>query len=609
MPTVTQISDGLCGLGVPGPLSQFMVDTFVLNADGDDILVTATGSTTARTLANRFADVLNVKDFGADPTGVADSTTAFNAVTEALRDSIELSGSNYYYATKAIYVPPGNYSVSSWDLTELLARNVHIIAPGAVITGNTADVAVVDAIGSRWLHFHGLTIRGLSTAVPSFGLQIGPKGTEACGNNKFYNVEILGYFDNAPFGNLGSETTEFYSCSFVNYLVAGLYAFIGDGATRFVPESEYATITRTLGTALSFSNNTHIGSQCRNEGGGDAVFLANAHGHTFNRGCYYLTFNAAAFRLYQTNAIRCQDLTIGGLFESDTADYPTPGNVGIRYAFVFDAADGTNTAIDGFVLDTFKPHVETALFDIETTGTVRLSNAVLKVESLLNAGAEWFDDALLLSIDGEIWTREAAKLNLDDIAKFNGTLRLNAVADFVRPVAGLWEAWFSTDSGYACNNDSILVLAQSNVGVPHTGDTAETVLATVTIPGGMMGTNGCLEISSIWTVTSSGNSKTARARLGGIAGAGVGTVVWTTNTSAVVTTRIGNRNSASSQIAATFGTRQTDVVMASVNSVTVAVDTASNQDLVLTGQCANSGDTITLESYTVKLTNESGAIA
>lgn len=41
--------------------------------------VTATGSTTARSLANRFADVVNVLDFGADPTGVSDSTSAFNA--------------------------------------------------------------------------------------------------------------------------------------------------------------------------------------------------------------------------------------------------------------------------------------------------------------------------------------------------------------------------------------------------------------------------------------------------------------------------------------------------------------------------------------------------
>jgi hypothetical protein len=44
--------------------------------------VVATGSSTARTLANRFGDIANILDFGADPTGVADSTTAIqNAIT------------------------------------------------------------------------------------------------------------------------------------------------------------------------------------------------------------------------------------------------------------------------------------------------------------------------------------------------------------------------------------------------------------------------------------------------------------------------------------------------------------------------------------------------
>ena len=60
--------------------------------------VTATGSTTARSLVNRFADVVNVKDFGAVGNGVADDTAAF---------------SNAIAASNFIVVPSGTYRLTS----------------------------------------------------------------------------------------------------------------------------------------------------------------------------------------------------------------------------------------------------------------------------------------------------------------------------------------------------------------------------------------------------------------------------------------------------------------------------------------------------------------
>jgi hypothetical protein len=64
--------------------------------------VTATGSTAARALKDRAADVVNVKDFGAVGNGVADDTAEIQAaVAYALANA------------KPVYIPAGTYLVSS----------------------------------------------------------------------------------------------------------------------------------------------------------------------------------------------------------------------------------------------------------------------------------------------------------------------------------------------------------------------------------------------------------------------------------------------------------------------------------------------------------------
>lgn len=65
---------------------------------------TYTGSAT-RPVTDMFGDYLSVIDFGADPTGVADSTTAFNT---ALSSSIS-SGNN----GGRVFVPPGKYTINN----------------------------------------------------------------------------------------------------------------------------------------------------------------------------------------------------------------------------------------------------------------------------------------------------------------------------------------------------------------------------------------------------------------------------------------------------------------------------------------------------------------
>lgn len=74
---------------------------------GSAMPVTATGSTTARTLADRAADVINVKDFGAKGDGVNLDAPAFNAAIAYLAAN----------GGGALYVPNGQYNLTSPFIT------------------------------------------------------------------------------------------------------------------------------------------------------------------------------------------------------------------------------------------------------------------------------------------------------------------------------------------------------------------------------------------------------------------------------------------------------------------------------------------------------------
>ena len=66
----------------------------------DVTTVIATGSTTARSLANRAADVVNVKDFGAVGDGVTDDTaaiTAANTAASAVGATLEFPAGKYLF--------------------------------------------------------------------------------------------------------------------------------------------------------------------------------------------------------------------------------------------------------------------------------------------------------------------------------------------------------------------------------------------------------------------------------------------------------------------------------------------------------------------------------
>jgi len=113
------------GLNTSGQLAAYANTTINPN----NALVTATGSTTPRTLANRFADVVNVKDFGAVGDGVTDDTAAIQAAIN--------------FATGIVSFPSGNYLVSNLSIT----KNIQLIGQGSgttIIVNTTGNCITIN---------------------------------------------------------------------------------------------------------------------------------------------------------------------------------------------------------------------------------------------------------------------------------------------------------------------------------------------------------------------------------------------------------------------------------------------------------------------------------
>jgi hypothetical protein len=153
-----------------------------------------------------------------------------------------------------------------------------------------------------------------------------------------------------------------------------------------------------------------------------------------------------------------------------------------------------------------------------------------------------------------------------------------------------------------------VLLAQSWVAVSAPADTTEDTLATIAIPAGTFGSNGCLRILTFWTVTNNVNVKTARLRFSGASGTQYTNINLASNATFQCMTIIANRGATNSQVGSGsgqpvggFGTT------GAANVTTSAVDTTAATTLVITAQKATAGDTMTLEGYLVEYIKASNA--
>ena len=117
-----------------------------------------------------------------------------------------------------------------------------------------------------------------------------------------------------------------------------------------------------------------------------------------------------------------------------------------------------------------------------------------------------------------------------------------------------------------------------------TGTTSETTMLTTSIPASLMNKRGRANVIALLSLTNNANAKTVKVKIGGQL------VVAITSTNQNLSGLSGwllNLNSETSQ--------------KNGNAISFTVDTTIANDLVITGQLANAGDTVTITAVSLEI--------
>jgi hypothetical protein len=120
--------------------------------------------------------------------------------------------------------------------------------------------------------------------------------------------------------------------------------------------------------------------------------------------------------------------------------------------------------------------------------------------------------------------------------------------------------------------------------VALTGTTSETTMLTVSIPASLMNKRGRLNVLGLMNLTNNANLKTLKVKFGGQT---LATVTSTSQAALGFSTWLLNINSETAQ--------------RNGNATSFTIDTTIANDLVITGQLANSEDTLTLIALSVEI--------
>lgn len=137
------------------------------------------------------------------------------------------------------------------------------------------------------------------------------------------------------------------------------------------------------------------------------------------------------------------------------------------------------------------------------------------------------------------------------------------------------------------------VIESSTIPAACTITGVDEILATVTIPKGILGPNSIIKIEPVWSFTSSANNKIVKVKVGP-------TILYsatrTTSEKEGPMLLLGNRNSYASQVQP-YDTNYATASAGQPNGY--MIDTSKPLTIQITGQRADGSDTLTLEYYLI----------
>ena len=184
-----------------------------------------TGGTVSRTTPDRFADNVNVREFGAKGDGATDDTATIQAALNAAYGlPSSPNGAGNATNNRAVFFPNGNYKITT-PLRLRSVRSAHIFGAGRFATRiqNIAGGNVFQTNGCEYSRFERMNLAALGTGV-AFDLDWDNTGSTALQSNTFSDM----FFEGGTYGvrigetgNMGSENS-FLNCFFSGSSIAGL---------------------------------------------------------------------------------------------------------------------------------------------------------------------------------------------------------------------------------------------------------------------------------------------------------------------------------------------------------------------------------------------------